>query len=637
MSSKAFTRQIFAWLAQVNGDRELPASAAKVAIFLGSRFNEEEGGVAWPSCRTISDAIGRSEPVVIDVVHRLEAAGHVKVEWGKQGRGSSNRYWMIIKPRPADVSETNKPRPVEVSGKKKISEFTPENLGIHPGKPRPTDQTLSNITIEEPSKVESIPARASKTKEETPPPAGDSFEEFWRVYPKKVAREAARRAFDAAIKRGADPGIMIVGAQRYAAERAGQPSKFTKFPETWLRDGRWEDEGTGAVVLDEHGNIVAVDQEEEESQSDRVYRLAEEMDGGAVMVTKSLTVRQGGELARSKTKTAVVGAMVMREILDDDLVRRLLNADRILEASKHEMWYGRHGLDAAKSMHRRWLPNIERISSARAVLDDVVHPRYPLTQSQARAMLHFLFHAMGKRKSDESAAKLHACTDIFSPTSNALGKTLRLWKPVPTHPLILALAIKQLMAEKTFEPSEAELREALAEVEESLSAKRRLVKQWFVKLGYADKILFTFDRPAWDAQYASVGSDIVAEMAGILEDSGDRSSPHWQALDDLFTAREAEEQAAWAAKDAEGEAAALSKQQSRACSCTPDISLVPVDDSGEVFVVDGDCAVTMGRKHDAFHSDEARRIAAKIAKLSDLMQNRGRLAHVKHASDFISV
>jgi len=33
-----------------------------------------------------------------------------------------------------------------------------------------------------------------------------------------------------------------------------------------------------------------------------------------------------------------------------------------------------------------------------------------------------------------------------------------------------------------------------------------------------------------------------------------------------------------------------------ACNCVPNISLVPADDAGEVFVVDDDGAVTMGRK-----------------------------------------
>jgi hypothetical protein len=49
---------------------------------------------------------------------------------------------------------------------------------------------------------------------------------------------------------------------------------------------------------------------------------------------------------------------------------------------------------------------------------------------------------MAKRRNDEAAAKLMACVDIFSPASNALGSALGLWKPAPTHPVILAVAIK---------------------------------------------------------------------------------------------------------------------------------------------------------------------------------------------------
>jgi hypothetical protein len=62
--SKTFTAQVFRWLYQVNDDHELPASAAKIAIYLAPNFNEDEGGAAWPSCKTIDDAIGKSESTV---------------------------------------------------------------------------------------------------------------------------------------------------------------------------------------------------------------------------------------------------------------------------------------------------------------------------------------------------------------------------------------------------------------------------------------------------------------------------------------------------------------------------------------------------------------------------------------------
>jgi hypothetical protein len=88
-----------------------------------------------------------------------------------------------------------------------------------------------------------------------------------------VAKEAARKAFAAAIKRGVDVEVMIAGAKRYAVERKGQPPRYTKHPATWLNAGCWEDEAPGAPVIDEDGNVVAFEQPEQEREStgDDVY------------------------------------------------------------------------------------------------------------------------------------------------------------------------------------------------------------------------------------------------------------------------------------------------------------------------------------------------------------------------------
>jgi hypothetical protein len=141
MSSKQFTAQVFAWLHQVNADRDLPASAAKVAIYLASCFNEADGGAAWPAVETIGTEIGRSPSVVLDALRRLAARGHLKAYWGRQGRGHSGRYWMILKLRTPEVSNLRVPSvattfPASHASQiklrfwpQKTSEMAPQNFG----------------------------------------------------------------------------------------------------------------------------------------------------------------------------------------------------------------------------------------------------------------------------------------------------------------------------------------------------------------------------------------------------------------------------------------------------------------------------------------------------------------------------
>ncbi|MCO1575005.1 MarR family winged helix-turn-helix transcriptional regulator [Crossiella sp. SN42] len=71
----------------------------------------------------------------------------------------------------------------------------------------------------------------------------EDFDEFWSIYPRKVGKTAARKAWDRAL-RDATPEAILTGAARFAAQRAGQDPKFTPHPATWLNAGRWDDEDT---------------------------------------------------------------------------------------------------------------------------------------------------------------------------------------------------------------------------------------------------------------------------------------------------------------------------------------------------------------------------------------------------------
>jgi hypothetical protein len=82
-------------------------------------------------------------------------------------------------------------------------------------------------------------SKPSKVKKQTAEPEG--FAEFWSIYPRKIARGAARGAFSRALEKAPVPEI-IAGARRYAHAREGEDPRFTKHPATWLRAEGWLDE-----------------------------------------------------------------------------------------------------------------------------------------------------------------------------------------------------------------------------------------------------------------------------------------------------------------------------------------------------------------------------------------------------------
>lgn len=66
------------------------------------------------------------------------------------------------------------------------------------------------------------------------------FDQFWRQYPHKVGKGAARRAFDAAMKKkGTTFPDLMLGLARYAAKTDDRPWCN---PATWLNQERWLDE-----------------------------------------------------------------------------------------------------------------------------------------------------------------------------------------------------------------------------------------------------------------------------------------------------------------------------------------------------------------------------------------------------------
>jgi hypothetical protein len=85
-----------------------------------------------------------------------------------------------------------------------------------------------------------------------PPAARSRFDEFWKEYPKRDGdnpRKPAEKKFNALVKTGVDPEIMIAGARQAAADARKRSIYATKFvPQAikWLNDQRFLDVATQA-------------------------------------------------------------------------------------------------------------------------------------------------------------------------------------------------------------------------------------------------------------------------------------------------------------------------------------------------------------------------------------------------------
>jgi hypothetical protein len=69
----------------------------------------------------------------------------------------------------------------------------------------------------------------------------DQFETFWRTYPRRIGKGAARKSFEKALKLESFDGIMT-GLHRQLSYYASKEQQFIPHPTTWLNQERWSDE-----------------------------------------------------------------------------------------------------------------------------------------------------------------------------------------------------------------------------------------------------------------------------------------------------------------------------------------------------------------------------------------------------------
>ena len=258
--SDSFKSDQFDWLRQVASDAGLVPAAARVAIALTRYFNRKHDGWAWMAQATLASDLGMPERTVRDAIARLVKNGHLVTK--QRGHMATNLCHLVLKKTDSDrqpsashdrqttAGHDRQPTAAHtgVTGRKQQGDRQPSAAmtGSHlPPNPM-------NEPYEEPYEVESdspqldLGAEEEGRRNRSPKSETETdadFEEFYRQYPKHVAKAAACKSYRAVITKGlATHDELLSGATRYAAERIGQDPKYTRHASTWLTGGCWDDE-----------------------------------------------------------------------------------------------------------------------------------------------------------------------------------------------------------------------------------------------------------------------------------------------------------------------------------------------------------------------------------------------------------
>ena len=197
---------------------KLPTSEKMVLLVIADHASDD-GTEAWPSQRLIAEKASLTIRTVQRCINNLQAQGWLHMD--KRAGGSlncrddrrPNKYTIHLgKLRGETMSPRKQRGEIEVMDEATLAPATgrlsrPMNHPVEPPLETPTDSP--------------------------------SFEDFYKIYPRKTAKGAAQRAWDKLPPE--DRQKAVEGALRYANDPNRDPS-FTAYPATWLNAQRWLDE-----------------------------------------------------------------------------------------------------------------------------------------------------------------------------------------------------------------------------------------------------------------------------------------------------------------------------------------------------------------------------------------------------------
>lgn len=175
----------------------------------------DKTGYCWASNRYFAELYHLSDKTIAELLFQLERRGHIRREVVRSEKNE------VVQRRIFAGAFVVTPSP------EKSGEGSPEKSGDPPPK-NPADNNVNNTSINNPP----IAPQGGEA---------DEFDQFWQAYPKKVGKQAARKAFHRA-KAPVETLLRAIARQKRSDQWSRDGGRFIPNPATWLNQGRWEDE-----------------------------------------------------------------------------------------------------------------------------------------------------------------------------------------------------------------------------------------------------------------------------------------------------------------------------------------------------------------------------------------------------------
>ncbi len=236
--------EVMAWASTT-----LCGSASKKLILITLASYADENWQCWPGQQTLAEVTELGERTIRRLLAEMEADGLIRRDERRRSDGYRTSDLFTLRP------------PATVAAEPPISPAIDDNLTGHLMQTSPATMAGQELPVELPVELPALPtSRGQLALVGNPAPAALpdqahhqavgqvlgsdrdlAFVEFWRVFPLKVGKGQARKAWATARRRGVLPEVMVAGAHSYAKDPNRDPG-YTKHPATWLNGECWDDE-----------------------------------------------------------------------------------------------------------------------------------------------------------------------------------------------------------------------------------------------------------------------------------------------------------------------------------------------------------------------------------------------------------
>lgn len=206
--------------AAVRYDEELPPNAKLLYAEISSLTDRR--GHCYASNEYFMRVFSLSERTVQNLLNALKRGGYIRITNGSGGSGRRKIY----------------------AGLNPLMDNPAENCGVTPQKiaPNPAKNcTQTNLSTKKKTNPPKAPQGAGTDIWDKP-----AWDRFWAIYPRKVDKTKAIRAWN---KLKADRKLMQIMSAALKAQSASEEwrrdnGRAVPYPSTWLNNRRWEDEPT---------------------------------------------------------------------------------------------------------------------------------------------------------------------------------------------------------------------------------------------------------------------------------------------------------------------------------------------------------------------------------------------------------